>query len=278
MDRSPSPSGNAVLNNAKAVATLDKSWANNRAAVDGHALVSLLEFLESLPYLARRDIARILRAWIFRVIELFESDPEELVHMSADDYRLLAQKVGDSETATRGVIEQRLVDALGVLKYSQPNVVSIGLGDSVNASNLSRRKFGDIEFIDPLRRSAIAVEAHAGTLTESYVDSHRHSLGRIIELRLEESFMALDEPDKWSIEVLFVARGLKDSLPDPEKIHGVSVAYSFQTFEEFRNSAFQPVSNSTVESVFNQYFIDPLNHPKVGQSVRDAVVKISDVY
>ena len=59
---------------------------------------------------------------------------------------------------------------------------SHGIGDSVNASNVSRRKIGDAEFQHATEKTVVAYESHAGRLTDVYVDGHVETLRRVIPL------------------------------------------------------------------------------------------------
>lgn len=278
MDYYPASTGNAILNNAKAVSAFDRSWANNRYAIDGHAVVALLELLESLPFVARRDVARILRAWLVRIVELDDAPMQPLPEMYFEDYEVLCQYLSQRDTGTQGVIEQRAMDALSVLTYGGAGWVPRGLTDSVNASNLSRKKLGDIEFANIDHRQAIAVEAHGGPLSPAYVRAHQKSLARIIDLRLAESWAALDEPSNWSIEVVFVAHSLCEGLPAGEVISDVPVTYTYTDYETFIGNVFQTHGRENVATAFDTFFLAQMNQRRVRESARQQVERIVDAW
>lgn len=107
------------------------------------------------------------RAWF----ELETSTPVPLpTDLTAEDIeRVVFFDIADNETYTQGVLEQRIVDGLALLAFSGEGWRPKGIGDSVNASNLSRRKLGDVEFTNVDGRTAIALEAHGGQLSINYV-------------------------------------------------------------------------------------------------------------
>lgn len=269
--------GNPILNNAKAVPTLNRAWANNRYSKDALAVVLLLELLESLPYGARRDVARVLRAWIVRIRGIAGDDFQPIPELFYDDYLALCESVADEDTGTYGAIEQRVIDALCVLKYGSQGWVPRGLGDSVNASNLSRKKLGDIEFANIDLRQAVAVEAHGGSLSVGYVQSHQRSLERIVERRLADSWNAIEEdPSKWGIEVVFIAHEVVGGLPLNDIVCGVPVSYDYVTYEAFIPDVLNRHGQERVSSTFDSYFLKEINKPRVRQSTRERVDEIID--
>lgn len=269
--RYPTVTGNPVLNNAKAVQTLNSTWARNRGGDDAHALVSLLGVIESLPLVPRRQVARVLRAWLVRLIELCTIKPTPIKTEVTDElFTVVADYVSENETYTQGVIEQRVVDALSALAYGKPGWRARGLGDGVNASNLSRHKLGDVEFANVDERRAIALEAHGGHLSATYVKDHARSLSRIVEQRLTESWSALDEPEAWTIEVLFVAHS-RDSqgLPLDDVLHGVNVVYKYIDYHELVNNAREDSTAADRIAAFELHVIEKLNGDTVRESTRE---------
>lgn len=269
--------GNPILNNAKAVAKLDQQWAMNRKPTEAHSLVGLLETIESLPYQARREVCRIIRAWIARLIELAQVSPTEIpASLSVDDYLTLTRYISTNETSTAGVIEQRIVDTLGILHYTRPGWKSRGIGDSVNASNISRKKLGDIEFANIDARTAIAIEAHGGVLTAPYVSAHHKSLVRIIQQRLDDSWLAIDDAEKWSIKVIFVGHGVDPDLPRSDEILGVDITYKYMDYSEFIQLTLSNTKKIELKTAFEKYFRKPINSRTVKQSTRDRVLELID--
>jgi hypothetical protein len=275
--RYPAVTGNPVLNNAKAVQTLNSTWARNRGGDDAQALVALLNLLESLPFAARRQVARLFRAWLCRVIELETVQPVLIQGpLAQPGFDSVVDFVTANETNTQGVIEQRVVDCLSTLAFSSHGWRAKGIGDGINASNLSRHKLGDVEFANLDERTAVALEAHGGHLSGTYVKDHQRSLARIVHQRLAESWEDLDEPSNWSVKVLFVAHSRDATgLPSSEVLHGVSITYEYWTYGELRNAAITASDEITKISVFNALVVDALNKPTVRQSARDKFLSIA---
>lgn len=261
---------NPVLNNAKAVAQLDSHWARNRSGDDAHALVRILQLLESLPFSSRRQIGRIIRGWLVRLIELKTGTFEALeVADLLAAARSLSGFIVHSESKTRGVIEQRVVDALSVLAFQSNDWKAKGLGDSVNASSFSCHKLGDVEFANVDERRAIGIEAHGGRVSSVYVDDHRKSLSRIVEQRLGESWESIDTPENWEITVLFVAHEFADDLPSSDVLFGVSISYQYWHYQELVDKAFVDSSPDAISEAFGRYFLYAMNQTTVPQWVRD---------
>jgi hypothetical protein len=277
-NRYPTVTGNPVLNNAKAVETLNSTWARNRGGDDAHALVAILATLESLPFIPRQQVARVLRAWLTRVIELRTVTPIFLTTVASNQTFEKATKfVAEYETNTQGVIEQRVVDCMASLAFGRPGWRPRGLGDGVNASNLSRHKLGDVEFTNVDERKAIALEAHGGYLSATYVADHSRSLGRVIEQRLAESWAGLDDPSAWEVRVLFVAHS-RDSanLPDSDSLHGVAVTYKYIDYFELLDQALADTSEAEQHAAFDTFVIEALNLPIVRESARERFRGILD--
>jgi len=271
----PVVTGNPILNNAKAVPSLDRAWARNRGGDDAHALVALLEALESLPYVTRRTLARILRAFLQRILQLTTCVPVPLPEdLTAEEIERAISVVAHQDTNTKGVLEQRIVDGLAVLAFSGTGWRSRGLGDSVNASNLSRHKLGDIEFVNVDRRLAVALEAHGGHLSMAYVHSHQKSLSRIVRQRLDESWLALDESANWLIRVIFVAHTRDIILPADEEMFGVRVEYDYWDYSQLLASASENSTRLGDDAVIWHYSINPLNSVTTRQSVRDKFLQL----
>jgi hypothetical protein len=275
--RYPTATGNPVLNNAKAVQTLDRAWARNRGGDDAHALVALLESLESLPHITRRQLARVFRAWLYRVVELETSLPTPLpADLTADEIERVVWHIADNETNTQGVLEQRIVDGLSLLAFSGEGWRPRGIGDSVNASNFSRHKLGDVEFANVDDRTAIALEAHGGHLSITYVKDHQRSLARTVDQRLRESWSALDDPSAWSVRVIFVAHSRDPfGLPESDVLSDVSIQYEYWDYPQLIAQATLKSSALGDDKVFRQHAVGPLNLKTTRQAVRDKFLAIA---
>jgi hypothetical protein len=220
----------------------------------------------------------VLRAWLTRVIELRTVTPTVLTTVASNDtFEKATRFVAEYETNTQGCIEQRVVDCLASLAFNLPGWRPRGLGDGVNASNLSRHKLGDVEFTNVDRREAIALEAHGGHLSATYVADHRRSLGRVIEQRLAESWAGLDDPSAWNVRVLFVAHSRDAAnLPESDLLHGVVVAYEYIDYFELLGQARQSTTEAEQHAAFDSLVIQGLNLPTVRESARERFRAILD--
>ncbi len=265
----PAVTGNPVLNNAKAVETLNQTWSRNRGGEDAHALVALLGALEAIPAVPRREAARVVRAWLWRVIELRTIEPNLLESTPTQaGIDLVTNFITAHETNTQGVIEQRVVDYLSYLSFGWPGWRPRGLGDGVNASNFSRHKLGDVEFTNVDERSAIALEAHGGHLSATYVRSHQKSLARIVDQRLEESWANLDDPSNWNIRVIFVAHSRSTDLPLFDVLHGVPVTYEYLNYAQLIDMANAESAEHDRIAAFEVHVLDAMNRRTVRESAR----------
>lgn len=277
-DRYRTATGNPILNNAKAVQTLNESWARNRGGRDSLALVGLLKVLESLPFGIRRQVARVLRAFLARILELCfaETVPiQPLTHVESVE-RVFARFIR-TDSNTQGVIEQRLADCLATLAFPETTWRSRGLGDGVNASNLSRKKLGDVEFLDVEARTAVAVEAHGGHLSVGYVTGHRRSLARIVAMRMEDSWGQIAPAEAWTIRVLFVAHSRdRVGLPLSENLSGVEIRYEYVDYDDFYAMARTQSTDEAFLSAYNIFVTQVMNRPTVRQSARNVLHSASN--
>jgi hypothetical protein len=257
--------GNPFLNNAKAIDRLDRRWAVSREGDPRGAegLVGILEGLDDLAFHPRREMARWLRGWLLRQIELHTVQATAVTIDSVPELQKLLAAVAASETQTRGIIEQRVVDAISYSMHPPNQWHSRGIGDSVNASNLSRAKFGDCEFIDSKQRVVRAYEAHGGRLTDDYMAGHRRSLSRVADLRMVELETIAPAVD-WTVEVLFVAHNLlaqrQTWTVDNLTIQLVPVTYQ---------SLLSGVHARDVMPAARNCIVEPLNDRRTPESVRE---------
>lgn len=269
---------NPFLNLAKAVHQIDYSWLENRSESSAYALVNLLQKIDKLPYRARKEVSRIIRSWILYFIQL-EDVPEDFppfdVDFDAQTARTFSDAVNSAETYTRGVIEQRLVDALALLAFDGDGVAVRGIGDSVNASNFSKKKMGDLEFLNAGAKRSLALEAHGGQVTPGYVYAHLASLARVLEMRQVDNPEMQDEKGEWVITVAYVAHDFSDGLDDlPTEVSGFPIEHEFWSYEELTEKAFAEATDEEVAEIFNTYVRDALNSRNVLQSARDKATEI----
>lgn len=269
---------NPYLNNSKSVELFTHSWANTKQRLRfyAHSLVDVLQVLDGLAPLQRRTIGGLIRGLLHRIIRISETDPATAVRVpdiNAAQIGKLSTFVSLRNTATLGIIEQRYVDAVTVAQKDLEGSwrAPRGLGDSVNASNLSRKKFGDIEFkhdIDPILE---AYEAHGGVLTPGYVEDHLASLNYILPSRQAELEDRAPLAD-WTLTVIFVAHEFRGLLPPVANINGLPVVIEYQTYEDFAPGE---VTERLIEA-FQDAFVSRINAietpHRVRQTAHDVVV------
>ncbi len=201
------PGGNPMLNNFKAVNRLTHDWAEsrdeNREQAEG--LVRIVLGLSSLSYPARKQLSATIRCGIFRVIEI--NTPAEIIVPDVRDLadvRRFLEHVAYAPTGTRGIIEQRVTDFLGAMWHQDATWRSRGLGDPVNASNTASRKLGDCDFQNAVTHRCHAYEAHAGRLTDLYLNEHTRTLRLNLPARMTE-WSGISEIERWALDVTFIA-------------------------------------------------------------------------
>jgi hypothetical protein len=263
--------GNPMLNNAKGVDRLDLGWAQSRdeRLEQAQALASVISGLEEMGFAARQELAAWLRRWLHHVFRLVGPLKYRLpTSATAAQVRQLIAAVQKGETATHGIVEQRVVDAAGAYFHRGLAWRARGVGDSVNASNLSRRKLGDCDFQDAVQRSIESYEAHAGVLTELYFEGHSRTLQRALALRIEEELKGIAEPSRWTVLVTFVAHGFTFTPPPPQTFHGVRVEVKFVTYEQL----FKNIRAAQLKAAVNAHVLAPLNAKRTPEAARRAVL------
>ena len=269
---------NAFLNNMKAVERLDGAWARSRKEhrARAHALVAVLDGMETMAFLPRAELAMWIRQWLLRVIVQSAPPPnpvpEHATAASVD--RAMAALVADpSGTHTGGVIEQRIVDALASTIHREADGWRPrGLGLPVHASNLSSRRLGDCDFqiaAAPGGPEIVAYEATAGRLTSTYLAGHLQTLRRSIAARGEE-LDAIADRGSWRARVVFVAHEFAADLPAPGALPeadyaGVAVEVEHVTFTELRDRA----HNAHVVAAFTERVHAQLNQARTPRSARE---------
>jgi hypothetical protein len=266
------------LDNAKAVDRISLDWTRTRKnaaqRVRAVALVQALEGLEQMPFAARRELASWLRRWVLRILRLAEhvTVPIPAAPTLAQAQSLLT-RLASGQTQTSGVIEQRVVDAVATLLHPEPaGWRSHGLGDSVNASNIGRRKTGDCEFQHTAERTIASYESHGGRLSNVYVQSHLRTLRSVIPLRLEE-FERVADAREWKVAIFFVAHSLeKDVKPVTETICGVHIEITPITFEALFA---QVPPNEALAAVIAERVNTLLNEQRTPQRIRDKYIALT---
>lgn len=174
-------------------------------------------------------------------------------------------------------MEQRIVDCLGVLRHPVEDGWSHrGVGDSVFAPNLPRKKCGDCEFELASRDDPqiIAYEAHGGQLSPPYVADHMSSLERVVRARAED-LAAIRSLDDWSVKVIFVSHTTAGQLPEQHAIAtdigALAVELEYLTFADVANEL---IAGGTPE-LFAHVLTAPLDSPYVHPRVRGRVLELA---
>ncbi len=279
--------GSAALNVAKAAVALDDRWAwgrkGNRRG-DALALVAIFQGLEQMHYPARRELASWLRQWIVRMHARNSGNERWLDGVSAgSDAIQLIEALAAQPTHTSGTIEQRVVDALTVVLHPHEEWVSRGRKDSVCATNTSRKKMGDCEYVRRSHTSIAAYEAHAGIVTDAYIDEHAASLEKVINARSED-LEARAPVEAWNILVTFVAHQSRASRQFEEKhIGDFVVGFEVVDYAEMLERVQSRLDSlddglSQFVGAVNDNVVGPLNEIWTPQSTRDCVTNRLDKY
>jgi hypothetical protein len=224
------------LNNAKGAFAFDSNWAWGRMEGNrqqAHAMVLILEGLSEMAYAPRRELASLIRQWLIRIERL---RGERFVTVDTPDFDAANNAIDGikrANTGTQGVLEQRLIDLVVSHKYPESDGWRIrGVGDSVNASNVAKRKLGDVDAQNAQNRTLIALEPHGGTLTQVYVDLHQNTLAQVLKMRAAE-FELFAAREDWSVEVVFIAHAVGRLVTKTERIEGFETTYRFMTYDEY---------------------------------------------
>lgn len=272
LHRSYEASESAYLNNSKGAYAFDSNWAWGRKSgkwKSAHSLSELLGGLGSMPYAGRRELCGWIRQWLLRMERERAGSVIAVPHASSGEAVKFLESMASANTETSGVLDQRVLDFVCPLEHKPADGWRArGLGDHVNASNLSRRKLGDIEFERIGAHQIVAYEAHGGALTEVYVEGHRLSLSRVLELRKEE-LLELAPSSEWQIKIVFVAHYLRTGIPPVERIAGFEVSWELRTYEELvqENAVAYLAAENALEK-FNSSVVDPISLPHVPDAVR----------
>jgi hypothetical protein len=267
--------GNPFLNNAKSVDKLGWEWARSKDAVrraEAYALVQLIEGLDSMGFAAKRELASWIRRLLVRRIKLGEGVSVDLPNVLSPPQTLsLLKAVSVGETRTRGILEQRLLDAACSLRHAPSEWIPRGLMDSVNATNISRKKCGDCDFQNSDERQVVAYEAHAGRLTNLYIRAHLRTLARVLKERQKEWAENVGPNLAWSLEVVFVAHEADLSeIPVVEDIGDVEIEIQIMTFSDLLD-ALDP-HDKIAQSALRDYVLEPLSRPRTPDVVRKTFI------
>jgi hypothetical protein len=268
--------GNPFLNNAKSVGQVNFPWAaakKNKEFPGASALYAILSGLDEMGYAARQEIALWLRVILHRFMALaapLESPLPEI--FSAEQYRSIVSNVARGNTATRGIIEQRIVDAITSIHHIEVNGwISRGIGDSVNASNLSKKKLGDCDFQNTEQRAVVAYEAHGGDLSQAYLNEHLRNLPKLTKSRFEE-WKTFSIVEDWTIEIFFIAHSFSATLPEDRVIEGCTIKVRFLTY----NGLYHVINHAYREDILHRLVLTPLSKKRTPAFVRRKLITLLD--
>lgn len=265
-----SRAGNPFLNNAKSVERADAGWVRMKKKTERPgtaALAEILSNLEKMGFAPRRELARLIRLWLHRIIRLTKPLADLLpAQFTIAEWDKVLSAVGEANSSTYGILEQRIVDSLSWSIYGS-DWRSRGIGASVNATNISNRRLGDCDYQSAETRNIVAFESHGGSLTDIYVKEHLRTLGKSLELRKEE-LEGIAEIGEWNIEIIFVAHKL--SLKDYQDkrrliISGAQVTLKFTTFRDMIDAW---KSNTPNYAILDRLIIAPLQQKQTPIEVR----------
>ncbi len=235
---------NPYLNNAKSVYSLDEAWAETKLSNETQngslMLAGTFEILAELPYTTRRRVAHLIRCYLVLMASK-NQEATELAPITPEGIRSFVERVSEKNSCTKGVLDQRLVDFLTYCKHGDDDWHITGLGSSVNESNASGRKYGDVEFLELRDRIEVhAYEAHGGGLRDEYVTDHVHSLAGTVDF-YEKDAERRGETYKRNVEIVYVAHDTSrlDAYKDghEETIGSVPFTFRFITFKQLVEEA-----------------------------------------
>ena len=181
--------------------------------------------------------------------------------------------VAAANTATGGTFEQRAVDYAVTMLYREDQYRIAGIGSSVNETNLSTLKFGDVECIDVEARNIIAFEPHGGSLSDVYIDGHINSLNRIIPLRLQKPEAAYGHGD-WMLTVVFLSHNNSrlSTHDDGESIsYGtITVTFKYMLFSEFLEKQINQTKSGAKLAIFKSVVTDRISNLPNSSYLREA--------
>ncbi|MBD8658238.1 hypothetical protein IFT68_21725 [Oxalobacteraceae sp. CFBP 13730] len=264
-DQYPLGKGNPFLNNLKSVEVLAQSWVRAKKSKErpgAHVLLGVLQGLQEMRFAGRRELAKAIRLWLHRVIRLSKEQAVSIpAALSADQHSRINAWVATGNTVTCGVVEQRIVDAVSTSLHLKGDFRIRGRGDSVNTTNISRKKMGDCDFQNSDDLIIHAYESHGGTLTDIYVDEHIRTLEKVIGLRKDE-LEGVADISKWKLNVIFIAHNFSLKHRGTVTVGGLNVSFDFIDFSVFLSRAPSSIDWGT-------YLIAPLNERRTANEVRE---------
>lgn len=265
------------LNNAKSVDTLDISWAATKKAAQRTAarvVADLLNEFDALSEASRSASSRYLRCLFHRFIRVNLAKggplPHEMPVLTQAQAISLCEGIGLCNTRTTGVLEQRLSDCWLLHKAAvASDWHPKGFGDSVFATNTSRRKFGDAEIKNRVEPIIISVEAHGGHLSQIYVDDHLRTLKKVVLGRLEELEDRLPIAN-WTLEIHFISHSFDPGLLSSTVVEGLAVRVEYHRFADIAHLA----NDAAFRDLLNEHLVKQVNVVYVPARFRQAAIAL----
>lgn len=235
---------NPYLNNAKSVHSLDTAWAETKLSRETQngsiMLANVFDIMAELPYTTRRRVAHVTRCYL-TLMANHKQISTSLPAVTPANVTAFVETVGAANSMTKGVLDQRLVEFLTMCVYGDDDWFPRGLGSSVNESNASGRKYGDVEYYDVRGRKQIhAFEAHGGGLRDEYVEDHVNSLKGTVDYYTNDAAQR-DESYEREVEIVYVAHDVSRLMKYRDgystSIEGVSFTFRFITFGQLLDEA-----------------------------------------
>ncbi|MGR9241362.1 hypothetical protein ACU8OH_21485 [Rhizobium leguminosarum] len=269
--------GSPFLNNAKSVDTLDTFWAatkKNAQRPAARVVADLLHELDTLSDPSRSASGRYLRCLFHRLIRVSHEKngplPFPLPVFGGVQAANLCGGIGLGNTGTSGVLEQRLTDCW-LLHTAGPltDWHLKGFGDSVFATNTSKKKFGDAEIKHRNLPEIIAVEAHGGHLSQVYVDDHLATLMRVLPVRFEELEDRAPISD-WTLKLRFVSHSVDAELLKVTEISGLLVKIEYYSFADIAPLG----ADAGFQALLQEHFVEQLNVVHVPAKFRQSALNL----
>ncbi len=266
--------GNAFLNNAKSVDVLDLGWVRSKKTQErpgAMALLTILESMEAMGFAARRELAWWIRLWLHRIIRVAATTPIYTPsELNREQIERILSGIASGNTKTFGILEQRSIDAISACVHK--TLRARGLGDPVNATNISSAKFGDCEFLDINRCHIYAYESHGGRLSQTYVEQHLATIRKSIDRRIDE-LKAISDIENWNISIIFIAHALDHGLPKNAQSNGLNITIKAITFSDFFRETSLIQDDNLLKS-FTDYLLTPIRTNRNPNAVREALLSI----
>lgn len=235
---------NPYLNNAKSVRSLDMAWAETKLSRETQngslMLANIFDIMAELPYTTRRKIAHVTRCYLVLMANHNQTSTA-LPDVAPANVRAFVKTVASANSLTKGVLDQRLVEFMTMCMYGDNGWFPRGLGSSVNESNASGRKYGDVEYYDVRGGKQIhAFEAHGGGLRDEYVEDHVNSLKGTVEYYKVDAAQRGEGYER-EVEIIYVAHDVSKLGKYQDgysiAIEGVPFTFRFVTFGQLLDTA-----------------------------------------